>query len=64
MTTARVSLVEVQVHEFIYTFTSSDVTDQFLTCLVYNDVDWCESRFPPLHRRPRYSDPVDFGPDA
>jgi len=64
MTISRVSLVEVRVHDFIYTFINSDITDQFLTCLCSNDIDWCESRFPPFHRRAYRSEPEDLGPDS
>lgn len=64
MTISRISLVEVRVRDYIYTFISSDVTEQFLTCLASNDIDWCESRFPPFHRRAFKSEPDDFGPDA
>jgi hypothetical protein len=64
MTISRVSLVEVRVRDFIYTFFSSDATDQFLACLLSNDIDWCESKFPPFHRRAYRSEPDDLGPDS
>ena len=50
MTTVRLSTEEVQVHSFIYGFTSPEAADQFQTCLLFDALDDCETKFPPLSR--------------
>jgi hypothetical protein len=64
MTIVRVSLEQVRVHNSIYRFISSDEADQFQTCLVYDDLDKCEIKTPPLAIQPVHVDPDDFGPGA
>jgi len=64
MASTRISLAEVRVHEFIYVFTSSDIADQFETCLVFNDLGECENRHPPLDKRKVRQDPDDYAPGA
>ena len=50
MTTVRLSLEEVRVQSFIYGFTNSEAADQFQTCLLFDALDDCEAKFPPLSR--------------
>lgn len=50
MTTVRLSSEEVRVQSFIYGFTNPDVADQFQTCLLFDALDDCETKFPPLRR--------------
>jgi hypothetical protein len=64
MVATRVSMNEVRVHEWIYTFTSSDIADQFQTCLVSDDLGECEAKHPPLDKRRIRQDPDDYGPGA
>jgi hypothetical protein len=64
MTATRVSMNEVRVHEWIYTFTSSDIADQFQACLVSDDLPECEAKHPPLDKRRIRQDPDDYGPGA
>jgi hypothetical protein len=64
MTIVRVSLEQVRVHNSIYQFISSDLADQFQTCLAYDDLDKCEIKTPPFAIQPVRVDPDDFGPGA
>ena len=50
MTTVRLSLEEVRVQSFVYGFTDPNVADQFHTCLLFDPLDDCETKFPPLSR--------------
>ena len=50
MTTARLSSEEVRVQSFIYGFADPEVADQFQTCLLFDTLDGCETKFPPLSR--------------
>ena len=50
MTTIRLTSEEVRVHSFIYGFTTPDVADQFQTCLLFDALDDCEAKYPPLCR--------------
>jgi hypothetical protein len=62
--TVRLSLEEVRVQRFIYRFISSDVADQFQTCLLFDDLEECEAKFPPLARQAVRVEPDDFAPGA
>lgn len=50
MTIVPLSPEEVRVHSFIYGFASPDVADQFQTCLLFDALDDCATKFPPLAR--------------
>ena len=64
MKIVRVSLEQVRVHNFMYQFIRSDLADQFQTCLVYDDLDRCEIKHPPLAKQTIRVDPDDFAPGA
>jgi hypothetical protein len=50
MTTVRLSSEEVRVHGYIYGFTDPEAADQFQTCLLFDPLDDCETKFPPRSR--------------
>ena len=50
MTTVRLSSDEVRVRSFVYGFTNPEAADQFQTCLLFDALDDCESKFPPRTR--------------
>jgi len=50
MTTVRLFLDEVRVQGFIYGFTDPESADQFQTCLLFDPLDDCETKFPPRSR--------------
>ena len=56
----RISLSEVRVDDFVYTFIDSNETDGFLTCLLTENLTECELRYPPLAKREFRLDPDDF----
>ena len=60
----RISLSEVQVDEFVYAFIDSAETDDFLTCLLTENLAECKRRHPPLSERTFRTDPDDFEPGA
>lgn len=62
MTTIRLSTEEVRVQSFVYGFTSPDVADQFQTCLLFDAVDDCETKFPPRTRHSICFEVDDFEP--
>jgi hypothetical protein len=55
---------QVRVHNSVYHFTSSDLADQFLTCLLFDELDECEIKHPPLAKQAIRFDPDDFAPGA
>lgn len=50
MTKVRLSSEEVLVQSFIYGFSNPEVADQFQTCLLFDPLDDCETKFPPNSR--------------
>lgn len=64
MTIKRISLSEVRVGDLIYTFIDSAEADGFLTCLLTENLQECEQRYPPVSKRPFRADPDDFEPGA
>ena len=50
MTTVRLTSEEVRVRGFIYGFDDPEAADQFQTCLLFDPLDDCETRFPPRSR--------------
>lgn len=60
MPTVRLSMEEVRVHNSIYQFIRSDLADQFLTCLLFDELGVCEIKHPPLSKQTIRVDPDDF----
>ena len=50
MSASRISMDEVRVRSFIYSFTNPEAADQFQTCLLFDPLDDCETKFPPCSR--------------
>jgi hypothetical protein len=50
MTTVRLSAEEVRVQSFIYGFDNPEVADQFQTCLLFDALEDCATKFPPLRQ--------------
>jgi hypothetical protein len=60
----RLALDEVRVRSLIYSFIRSDIADQFQTCLLFDDLGECETRFPPVSRRLICFEPNRFPPSV
>ena len=56
MSSNRLALDEVRVQGVIYGFASPDMADQFQTCLLFDALDDCASKFPPCRCHPMYFD--------
>ena len=50
MSTSRIAINEVRVQSFIYGFTDPEVADQFQTCLLFDPLGDCETKYPPRTR--------------
>ena len=60
MSTSRIAIDEVRVQSFTYGFTDPEVADQFQTCLLFDPLDDCETKFPPRTRHSICFDPDDL----
>lgn len=60
MIIAKVSMDQVRVRNSVYKFTNSDLADQFLTCLLFDELSECEIKHPPLGKQAIRVDPDDF----
>jgi len=56
----RISLSEVRVDDFVYTFIDSEEADGFLSCLLIENLTECELRYPALAKRKFRTEPDDF----
>jgi hypothetical protein len=62
MSTIRLSSEEVRVRSFIYGFASPDIADQFQTCLLFDALDDCATKFPPCSTQSICFEPDEFAP--
>jgi hypothetical protein len=64
VTIFRVSMGQVRVRDSVYHFSSSDLADQFLTCLLFDELGECEIKHPPVAKKTIRVDPDDLSPGA